>query len=337
MNRKQIFNILRIVISITLLAVIFYIVDLQTVWQVIRQANPWWLLAAFGMMIFGVVIRAFRWQLLLKSIDAPVPLGELIQLYFISFLFNNLIPTGMVGGDAIRMLELSRQTERSSDAVTSVVVDRYLGLLSLQAIALLALLTNWNAVPTGIGYFTVAIFLGGMVAGYLLLNRPLYLNLRERLSLFRRLTDIKFIGNLFESFQRYPLAGIGRAYGIALIFNVTLIIMYAFIGRAVGMPVSFVQFAIIVPITSLFLLLPSFAGIGWRELSFQTFYQPLGVSPEMAVAMSLLVYFVGQFSTGVIGGVIYLIRGARGVVEESSHGGTLKPTIGEAETLSSDE
>jgi uncharacterized membrane protein YbhN (UPF0104 family) len=107
--------------------------------------------------------------------------------------------------------------------------------------------------------------------------------------------------------------------------------MYAFIGRAVGMPVSFVQFAIIVPITSLFLLLPSFAGIGWRELSFQIFYQPLGVSAEMAVAMSLLVYFIGQFSTGVIGGVIYLIRGARGVIEETEPPNPIKEKLNEKE------
>jgi uncharacterized protein (TIRG00374 family) len=336
MNRKQVFNVLRIVISISLLAAIFYIVDLQMVWQVIRRANLWWLAAAFGMMILGVVIRALRWQILLKSIDESVSLNELTQLYFISFLFNNLIPTGMVGGDAIRMLELSRQTERGSDAVTSVVVDRYLGLLSLQAIALLALLTNWNAVPSGIGYFTVAIFLGGLIAGYLLLNRPLYLNLRKRLGLFRRLTDIKFIGNLFESFQRYPLPAIGRAYVVGLLFNITLVIMYTFIGRAIGMPVSLVQFAIIVPITSLFLLLPSFAGIGWRELSFQIFYQPLGVSAEMAVAMSLLVYFIGQFSTGVIGGVIYLIRGARGMVTENHQSTDTEINSEPAENLSNE-
>jgi uncharacterized membrane protein YbhN (UPF0104 family) len=112
--------------------------------------------------------------------------------------------------------------------------------------------------------------------------------------------------------------------------------MYTFIGRAVGMPVSFVQFAIIVPITSLFLLLPGFAGIGWRELSFQIFYQPLGVSPEMAVAMSVLVYFIGQFSTGVIGGVIYLIRGTRGMVAASSQPAEAETSGEPAENLSNE-
>ena len=40
------------------------------------------------------------------------------------------------------------------------------------------------------------------------------------------------------------------------------------------------------------------------------------VPPEIAVAMSLMVYFLGNICTGIIGGVIYLIRSARDVAGE---------------------
>lgn len=314
MNRKQFFNILKIIVSLVLLTLIFSTIDLHALWQIFQQANPWWLLAAQAMMMLGVVIRAWRWQILLDAIGVRVPLGELTAIYFIGFLFNNLLPSGL-GGDAMRMVELDRHTERTSDTVTSVVVDRYLGLLALQAIALVALLVSWGSVPSFVATLTVVIFASGLTFGYLLINQPLYLNLRQRLKLFRRLTDIKFIGNLFESFQRYPLPAIGRSYLVSLLFNITLIIMYTFIGWSLDAPVTLAQFAIIVPITSLFLLLPiSFAGLGVREWAFQMFYRPLGVSPEVAVAMSLLVYLIGNVATGIVGGVIYLIRGARGVI-----------------------
>ena len=178
MNRKQLLNILKIVVSVGLLTFIFYTLDLPAFWQTVRQANPWWLLAALAIMLIGVVIRAYRWQILLNAIGVPVPVSELTAIYFIGFLFNNLLPSGL-GGDAIRMLELNRHSERGSDAVTSVVVDRFLGLSALQAIALLALLYDWGSIPTTVAYFTVAIFIGGLVIGYLLINRPLYLALLE--------------------------------------------------------------------------------------------------------------------------------------------------------------
>ena len=281
---------------------------------------PWALLPVLGaamvMMILGVVIRAVRWQILLNAIGVPVPLGELTAIYFIGFLFNNLLPSGL-GGDAMRMVELNKHSPRVSDTVTSVVVDRFLGLFALQAIALVALLTNWGTVPNGVAYFTIVIFMGGLIGGLLLINRPLYTNLRQKIGLFRRLTDIKFINSTFESFHRYPLPALGQSFLVSIIFNFTLIIMYAFIGFSLDAPVNLAQYAVIVPITSLLLLVPiSFAGLGVREGAFRQLYGQIGVAPEVAVAFALLVHVIGNICTGLIGGVIYLLRGAQNVVSE---------------------
>jgi uncharacterized protein (TIRG00374 family) len=218
MNRKQALNILKLVVSVSLLIFIFSNLDLPAFFKAIIQANPWWLLSALVMMMTGVLIRAYRWQILLDGIGVAVPLGELTSIYFIGFLFNNLLPSGL-GGDAIRMLELSRHSERGADAVTSVVVDRFLGLSSLQAIAIVALIADWGAVPPAVAYFTIAVFLGGLAIGYLLINRPLYTTLRAKLGLFRRLSDIKIIGGLAESFQRYSLPTLGQAYLVSFLFN----------------------------------------------------------------------------------------------------------------------
>lgn len=316
MTRKQLLNIVKIVVSVSLLTFIFSSIDLQALLDVMRGANPAWLAAALIMMLIGIVVRALRWQILLKAIGVSVPLAELTAIYFIGFLFNNILPSGL-GGDAVRMVELNRHSQRGSDAVTSVVVDRFLGLSALQAIALVALVANRGAIPAGVAYFTVAIFLGGLVIGYLLINQALYLKLRQQIKLFRRITDIKMVGSLFESFQRYPLAALGRAYLVALLFNMTLILMYAFIGLSLNAPVSLTQYAVITPITSLLLLVPiSFAGLGVREESFRQLYGQIGVLPEVAVAMSLLVHIIGNICTGLVGGAIYLLRSTRSVVSE---------------------
>ncbi|MDX1523863.1 MAG: lysylphosphatidylglycerol synthase transmembrane domain-containing protein, partial [Anaerolineae bacterium] len=233
MNRKLIFNILKIVVSVALLTFIYYQIDLQQFLTLIRQANRSWLLAALVAMFLGVVIRAWRWQVLLNALGDKVSLIKLTEIYFIGFLFNNLLPSGL-GGDAIRMLELKPHTKHGSDTVTSVIVDRFLGLSALQAIALIGLLFDWEAVPVAFAYFTVAIFIAGVGGGLLLINRPLYLALQNRIPLFRRLTELKMIGNLFESFQRYPLAALGKSYAVSLLFNVVHIAMNVFIGWGLG-------------------------------------------------------------------------------------------------------
>lgn len=316
MNRKQLLNILKIVVSLGLLIFIFSNLNLRVFLGVVGRANPGWLVAALAMMMLGVILRAFRWQILLDAIGMQVPIGELTAIYLIGFLFNNLLPSGL-GGDAIRMVELNRHSERGSDAITSVVVDRFLGLSALQAIALVALIFDWDAVPIIIAYFTIAIFLAGLILGYLLINRPLYLTLQARISLFRRLTEIKMFGNLFESFQRYPLPALGQSYMVSLFFNIVLIAMNVFIGLALGAQASLAQFAIFVPITSLVLIIPiSFAGLGVREGTYRQLFGQIGVPAEIAVAMSLLVYVIGNIIPGLFGGAIYLLRSVRGVVSE---------------------
>ncbi len=316
MNRKQLLNILKIVVSVGLLAFIFSTINVTAFVEVIRRADPWCLLAGLGMMIAGVFIRAFRWQILLEAIAVPVPLGELTAIYFIGFLFNNLLPSGL-GGDAIRMYELNRHSERGSDAVTSVIVDRFLGLSALQLLAIVALLFDWHAVPAAVAWFTVAIFAAGLTAGLLLINRRLYGWLQSNLGLFRRITQIKFIGSLFESFQRYPLAALGRSYLVSIGFNVSLILVNVCIGHGLGAEASLVQYAVFVPITSLVLIIPiSFAGLGVREETYRQLFGQVGVPGEVAVAMSLLGYVFGNIVTGIIGGVIYLVRSTRDAVRQ---------------------
>lgn len=316
MNRKLFFNILKIVVSVGLLIFIFSIIDLEHFLAEVGGADPVWLLVAVVMMMLGVVMRAYRWQILLNAIGVRVPIGELTAIYLIGFLFNNVLPSGL-GGDAIRMVELNRHSERGSDAVTSVVVDRFLGLSALQAIALVALIFDWGAVPIIIAYFTIIIFVAGLILGYLLINRSLYLTLQARIKLFRRLTAIGFIGNLFESFQRYPLIAIGRAYIVSLFFNITLIVMNVFIGLALGAQANLVHYAIFVPIASLVLILPiSLAGLGVREGAYIQLFGLIGVREEIAFAISLLVYVIGNIIPGLFGGVIYLLRSAHSVVSE---------------------
>lgn len=316
MNRKQLLNLLKVFVSIALLYFIFSNLDTQALFHVIRTANPWWLLAAVTSVLTGVFLRSVRWGILLNAIGVRVPIGELVSIYFIGFLFNNLLPSGL-GGDAIRVLELNRHSQRGADAVTSVLVDRFIGLSALQMIALFALLVDWGSVPPAVSYFTIAIFSIGLVGGVLLINRPLYLTLQNRIGLFRAATGIRWVGKLFESFQRYPLPALGRAYLVSLVFNCTLILTNFCIGQGLGSQAKLVHYAVFIPITSLVLVIPiSFAGLGVRETAYKQLFGQVGVPAEVAVSMSLLYYVFGNIVTGIIGGVIYLTRSAREIVSE---------------------
>jgi hypothetical protein len=311
-TRKRLFDLLKILVSLALIAIILRSVDVEALWKTVRGADPWYLLAALAVVMAGVALRAYRWQILLHDQEVRASLGELTALWFISFLFTNLLPSG-IGGDAIRMYELSRDSERGAEAVSSVLVDRFMGLFALQAIGLAALAFSWRLVPGEVVIVTLVVFGASLLAAWVVSFRPLWNALARRVPLFDRLMSIKAVGALVRSLQGYSPPALARAFGVGLVFNVFLIATNVLIGTALGIDLRLSYYMVFVPLTSLVLVLPiSFAGLGVREGTYVFLFSQVGVSQEVAFSLSLLIYVLGTVAPGLVGGVVYLLRGARG-------------------------
>lgn len=311
MSRKRVFDLLKVVVSLVLIIVLLRSVNLKALWEVVRNANPWYLLAAQLALMLGVAVRAFRWQILVYDQGVDVSLAELTALYFVGFLFNNLLPSGF-GGDPVKMYELSRRSKRGAEAVSSVIVDRFMGLLALQAIGLAALAFSWRLVPLQIVILTVALFGASLLAAWVVSYRRLWNALAERVPVFNRLLAIKAVGSLVSSLQSYTGSALLRSLGVGVIFNILLIAANVLIGTALGVNLPLPYYMIFVPLTSLVLILPiSFAGLGVREGTYVFLFSQVGLAQEVALSLSLLVYALGTVVPGLVGGIIYVLRGAR--------------------------
>jgi uncharacterized protein (TIRG00374 family) len=310
LNRKRLLDLLKIGVSLVLIIVILRSVDVNALWEVARNANPWYLLATLALVMAGVVLRGYRWQILVHDQGVNASLRELTSLWFVSFLFTNLLPSGL-GGDAIKMYELSRSSERGAEAVSSVLVDRFMGLFALQAIGLTALAFSWRLVPGEIVILTVVVFGVSLLAAGVVSYRRLWAALARWVPLFDRLLSIKTVRSLVTSLQSYSGSALLRSFGVGLAFNVLLIGMNVLTGTALGADLSLAYYLIFVPITSLVLILPiSFAGLGVREGTYVFLFSQAGMTQEVALSLSLLIYVLGTVSPGLVGGVIYLLRGA---------------------------
>jgi uncharacterized protein (TIRG00374 family) len=153
MNRKRFLDLAKVIVSLIL---IFFLLrgNWQKTLEKLLQVHPGYLLSALVVALLGVVVRAYRWQVLLSALEVEVPLGQLTALYFIGFLFTNVLPTGF-GGDPIRMYELSRYTHKTAESAGTVLADRFFGLIVLQAMAVVALAFGYQLVEPWMIAFTV--------------------------------------------------------------------------------------------------------------------------------------------------------------------------------------
>jgi hypothetical protein len=208
-NKNRIFNLLKVAVSLALIVIILRSVDLNVLWGVVRQANVWYLAAAVVVSIIGVLVRGVRWQILLHDQGVPASLREITALWFISFLFTNLLPSG-IGGDAVKAYELSRSTGQSAQVISTVLVDRFTGLFALQAIALAALLFSWWLIPGQIVILTVVIFGASLLVAWVVSSKPLWSGLARHIPLFARFLTIKSVHSLVTSLQSYSRSALIR-------------------------------------------------------------------------------------------------------------------------------
>ena len=140
-NKKKLQGILQVAFSLALLSYLIVRVGPAQIIATLVAINPAWYAIALALFLLNVVLRAYRWHILLRSLDDRPSLPYLIYLYFVGYFFNNFIPTGF-GGDVAKVLSLRQNYGRGTDALSSVVMDRLTGLLGSSLIALTAL--TWN-------------------------------------------------------------------------------------------------------------------------------------------------------------------------------------------------
>ncbi len=304
--RKRLRGFLQVGISAVLLAVALRQVGWAELTEALAQIKLSWLAAAWGLFLLGVVVRAYRWQVLLRGLGVDRPLAELTLWYFVGGFFNVLLPTGF-GGDAVRVVELAQDTQRVGPVLNSVVVDRYLGLLSLLIMGLIAgLLRPDLASPSLVGLLAV-LASGGITAAWLL-TRPWWRAAASGDSRWARWLRKTKATDVAAGLTSYRRGAVVQAFLVSVVFNLMQIGWNVLIGLGLGLHLPIVFYFVIVPLTSAALLLPAVGGLGVREVSYITLLGGAGVPQGIAMAFSLSIYAITVL-TGLVGGAMYLVQG----------------------------
>lgn len=326
LKNKKIRGVLQLLLSVALLVWLGQRVGLNQIVDILSSVSWTWYLPAFLLFVLNVMIRAYRWYILLGVLRSQVSYIRLVYLYFLGFFFNNFIPSGF-GGDVVKVLSLHQKQGQGTDALSSVIADRLTGFIGSSSLALVALV--WNGIqakrgqstnlslPPGI-LLSAALISLGVPLGFLILrqSQPLKI-LSTYLPFTKRIVEYDKLQRLVQTIRCYPLSTLGRALLISLPFTVNLVIIQYSIARALSIEVPFRLFPLFVPLIAIINVLPlSFNGLGMREGAYQVLFVPAGVSSAGAIAMSLAFYFL-RVSTGLIGGLLYALESIRNVTREA--------------------
>ena len=190
----------------------------------------------------------------------------------------------------------------------STFFERYLGVVALSFLALTGVFFGLKS-----DYPRFVIVTASLIFIIIFIISFIFFVFRKSFKLNKNSFKNK-IGRFF--FKYYKALEIYRKFSfstlnallLSFLFQFFSIIYVFFIAKAVGVPVDIVYLFLVVPLITLFLMLPiSINGIGLRETAFILFFTSIGISSVSALAVSFL-SFVVLIIISAFGGVVFLLN-----------------------------
>ncbi len=294
---------LKLLISIALFASLFAFgkVDLRESYQAAIHANKAYLLSACGLFLLSVFVMAHRWQLLASAVGLSKPFLKMVQLCYVGLFFNLFLPS-TVGGDVSRCYYLTKGTNKYLHALTSVLVDRAMGLAVLLLFATFGILFG----PGGTGLplqLKVPIFVltAGMYCVIPFLPQLSVRILGENNWVTRKLNHGS--AKVFWQDKRLTITTLF----LSVVSQIILVACHIAVGLALGLDhIPLWYFFVFYPsVAVLGFVTPSVNGIGIREWAYTYFLTLAGVDRSLALTYALI--WLGLTTLGsVVGGIVYM-------------------------------
>lgn len=123
-------------VSLLLLLVLLFQVDLSEVGDALADANYWYLIPSIALYFVAVFFRAVRWRFLLSPLKV-LQVSRLYPVVVIGYMANNLLPARL--GELVRAYYLARREPiKASSALGTLAVERVYDGLTLLAWAAVA-------------------------------------------------------------------------------------------------------------------------------------------------------------------------------------------------------
>ena len=301
--RQRLMSLLKVGVTALGLYLVLRGLDFRALLDTLRTVRLGWMAFGAALIALSLVVRAYRWHLVLHGVGSSIRFGRLVELYLVGSFFNAFLPSGL-GGDVVRAAEAAQDVD-SGVAAGTVLLDRLTGLMALFAMALVLLPFRPTEFPPKLAWTIGLICTVGLVGGMALIEGRLLRGAVNRLPAALRVAGGGFLDRLAATIHRCGRRPTAAALLVSVVFNLMQVGWWATTGRALGLSVPFGYYLLVVPVMSLALLVPSIGGLGVRESMAPALFAGAGVAPEQAVALTLLVFGLERVAS-LLGAPVYM-------------------------------
>jgi hypothetical protein len=279
--------------------------------QMLSPAN---ISIALILVALNIYFASERWRLLVNSQNMKTESWLLMKLSLIGSFFNYAMPGG-VGGDVIKAYYFTKQNSgKKVVAITSVLMDRIMGLFSMIVMALVVMIYDFqhiNQVPAlyTLFWLILGLFSGFSIALLLIFSQTLY----EKQFLIKIIKKLPLSGKIttaYESIHLYGQSGTRLicVVSLSLLSQVSAILFLYLVGQRTGYSeVPLTTYFLVAPLGFMATAIPiSPAGVGVGQAAFYfLFNSHLGKTTNLGSTI-ITAFQVGTFIVSILGALFYL-------------------------------
>jgi len=307
--KNRLFVIVKIMVSVGLVALIFYRVDMNSFFNALKETDIYLFMAGVFFSIASVFLRAYKWQLLLNPHGKKFSVCSLSSISFISLFFNNFF-LGSLGGDIYKIYITGNQSLSRSGPASSIIMDRITGVLVLALTASVSGVVIYLEGGSFVSGRDVNVLLAACFAVFVLIYAGFKIMFRVRnlriIKKFQRIDTITDrIATSIQLYERHPKAVFSSIILGFICILLTSLALYAY-SHAAHIDINFMSWLFINPIVSFLTMVPiSVNGLGVQEGVFIIYLTRLGIDPASSLLIAMLPR-IEIIILSIIGGILYI-------------------------------
>jgi uncharacterized protein (TIRG00374 family) len=309
--RKIVIQSLKIAISAFLIGFLLHRIGIEKVVAHLSTANLGWLIVTIMLFCSSHILGSFQWWILLRSERIAIAWKQSLSFYFVGLFFNNFFISAM-GGDFFRMYDIRRYAKNGPAAVSTVFLDRFMGLFVMSGMAILAAPFVILKLDVKMEFLIpcAVLILMWIFIGFFFFHKPFarpFAWIMERLIPGNIVVKIREVYRKIHDFGRQKKLFFSVIV-ISIIVQSARIMTHYLLALSLGISISPVYFFLIIPVVAIVSSLPvSIGGIGLREQTGVVLFGIIGMTTLQSFSVEFLAYLVAIVSS-LPGGIIFMIR-----------------------------
>lgn len=305
--------LIKIVISAGLLAFLFGKISIEGLLNLLASLDIGTIVGAMLVFFFSNLGGAFQWHRLLVSSGVRITFPQSFRFYFVGLFFNNFLPAN-VGGDAVKIYDVTRHGSGVYQVFAVTLLDRLIGIFSLCLLACVAVIGLSGFHPVASLWVYLVIFLGCMtpLAAFYFVG-PLSRVLRSLVGMIRPLSVDRRASEVLDYLGEFKSRRwlILKLVGLSLVVQFLRVSTHVLVAVALGIPISATVlnlFFVFVPLLGLAMVPPiTINGLGVREGLGILLFAQADIGRTDAFAIEFLTYLV-SVAISLIGVIFFVLR-----------------------------